>query len=316
MSEIRTNKKVAKIMPGRDYHTGDLKAYTLQNTIIVGREGSGIDNVLNNILLHLVEDYSSEEVCIQYFPAFEEYNPWLNRNRRIPHFVNQIYDYNTSLLRWKEVMCACCSALFSKCPEPGMLMTRNNVIIVELTPEIMNDEVAWSYVKLLLRLTDRCGNLSTIVVSRYSNARLVELEKNIGLRILTRNDNEISEAFLGCNLSSNETQKSGFVWVTEREDFYNKKRLEVYFKPDSYISKVCKYLSSAKDTSYDYYRAELERYLESEDLLETLKIDTPIEYILDKEGIIANTEDDLLMYIAVYYTKWIDGAEKTESYLD
>lgn len=256
MSEICTNKRVAKIMPGRDTISGDLKAYTLQNTIILGNAGTGVENLVNGIILNLVQDYSPQQIGIQYYPIVEGGNPWLKETRKLPHFLNQSYGFwGNGIDSYRYHLCDCMIAAlnYNREWEPCMFDDRINIIILEVDNKIMNDDITWNIIKALVRFSSETNYVKVFVVSRYNNPKLVELEPYIGLRLLTKTSEDLSNEFLGCNLSSRETDKYGFVWVTEVDKFDEKKKLSVDFKPDTYLNKVCKYLCSGVDLYDDAY---------------------------------------------------------------
>lgn len=267
MSEIN-RKKVAKVMAGYDFETGDLKAYNLQNTIIMGRTGSGVSNILNNVLLNLIQNHSPNEVCVQYFSS-ESDIPWLMKARKIPHFVNQSYpevplpehDYTWYI---KEIT-KCLRALVNREYEDGMLSDRHNVIIVEVTKDMYNCKSLRLAIELLAKCTKELPYDHLFLVTDSYLPELVKIENCFGLRIITRVDEMLSNAFLGCNLATLEKEKYGFAWVTEKDNFYVKRRLLVPFKPIPYFTKVCKYLSTGINNSYDAYRAEWEHYCEHDE---------------------------------------------------
>lgn len=260
MREIN-NEKVAKVMIGYDYATGDLKAYNLNNTIIMGNAGSGVQNILNNVLLNLIQNYSPQDVCIQLFTT-EKNNPWLNRNRKIPHFVNQ--SYPESLDELKIELTKCLRVLNSREYEDGTLIRRHNVIIVNTSRDMLDNSGVKAAIELLAKCTNELPYAHLILVTDEYAGRLMDIERCFELRILTRVSEEMSNKFLGCNLASLEEEKYGFAWVTEASNFYTKKRLDIPSKPESYFSKVCKYLSNGSDPYYDVYRVQWETYTKND----------------------------------------------------
>ena len=276
MSEISKKQKVAKIMPGYDYSSGDLKAYDLQNTIILGRCGSGIESIVNNIIMNLVQNFSPKEVSIQYFSYIED-SPWLNENRQIPHFRNQVYGYSKpdANAGVKKCLLDCIRAYNRGIEEDFANVERHNVIMLEVTPSMLTDSDIVNAIKTLARITaDDCA-VHFILVSRGWNSVLDDIVDCFGLRLITRIDEDISNMFLGCNLASREEEKYGFVWVTETKDFYNKKRLNVPYKPDSFYGKACKYLSNNSFKEfYDSYQYNWEFTTGFEDYRGLLLSDT------------------------------------------
>lgn len=267
MSEIKTNKRVAKIMPGFDRKNGDLKAYDLQNTIVLGVTDSGVGNILNNTLLNLIQYNSPNDVCIQYYSDSME-APWLNKNRQIPHFVNQSYpqfskegNYDSLLIELTR-----CLRAMEGSYEEGMLCGRNNVIVIEVTSGMWSNEYVRLAISLLARRTADRSDVHLILATSSNLSGLTELENYFGLRIITRTNDEMSNKFLGCNLASIEEEKYGFAWITEKSNFYTKTRLDVPYKPESLIRKVCKYLSNDTNPMYDAYRVEWEYTTKDDEL--------------------------------------------------
>lgn len=263
MNEIK-RKKVVKVMPGKDYESQEYKAYDLQNTILIGKMGSGVLNELNNIILNLAQEYSPKELGIQYISTTDPDSPWLNENRKLPHMDVQIYcDYETECnydTFVKETVNCIYSAYGrmseSLCEESDdeIVYGRQHVIVLNVDGKTLRNDSAFNAIKYLLHYTSvNETGCKVFLVTQDMSDKVCELEEYFNLRLLTRTTEEISNRFLGCNLSHLEQDITGFVWVTEKNNPYIKRKLMVPFKPQSLYNKLCKYLSNKELNTVDVF---------------------------------------------------------------
>lgn len=263
MYEINKNKKVVSIMPGLD-DANNLKAYPLENTLIVGNVGSGVNVLMQEIVMHGITFNSPLDLSIEWYADSKSIKsePFLNPDRKLAHFCNQAYnyDYKELFTRLAEI------AYYIKYrPVEGFTdnsdLKKHHMIILELTADMfenispMEATHRRAIVRMLAQLC-RVEKLFSLVC--YTNNPKVISEsfaELFDLRLVTRltNCKDESEFLMGCDLAANEKQSHGMVWVSNTNDPYKKERLNVKFYPDTFISKYCKVYSNDKYKYLDNY---------------------------------------------------------------
>ena len=231
MNEINNNKKVVNVIPGSDYVTDDLVKYPLTNMVLAGTTGSGLSNIVNNIIMSLVNNTSPRDLSIEMYCALDLHSklfPWLNENRTIPHFSMQSYVAGAEWLRIEEI---------------AMIISA-----LEIAAEKYDDFNEKVSDKRVLLIVDVRGRDVT-----YPQRRVLEYIAKFGPRFgvnlflvtySTRGFGKHSEMVLGCNIGLNEKQTHGFVWVFDESKPYEYKKLHVKFYPDTFLNKYCKVFST------------------------------------------------------------------------
>ena len=251
-------EKVVKLTVGNNVRTQDSVSYKMQNVIIAGLVGSGVCKVLDNILMELTVNYSPEEVGIEYY-SLEGFNiPWLNKNRKLPHMINQVYDdvdrNNAHKMFYKNVcncLASCVMATHTNDKDEYYNIKRKNIIVLSLEGE--PSPLIKSAVYTLMQYTDNheC-NTSVIVDSHSCNSFTQSLVEYSGLRVATKVTHNLSKSMFGHDLNMLGIA-GGYAWVMERDNPYILQCLRIPYKPDSLCSKICKFLSNDKEYNYDSY---------------------------------------------------------------
>lgn len=261
MNEIM-RKKVVKIMPGKDYESQEYKAYDLQNTILIGKIGSGVTTELNNIILNLAQEYSPMELGIQFISTTDLTSPWLNKNRKLPHMDVQVYcsqkvDGNYNKFIESVVNCiyvANLNHISRTCDESQeeTYCAKKHLIVLDVDGHALEDRNVFRAIRCLLHFVSNFDTgCKVLLVTHDMSGKLCQFERYLDLRLLTRTSELISNKFLGCNLASNERDTHGFVWVTEKHNPNVKRKLEAPYKPASLYNKLCKYLCNSRHNEGD-----------------------------------------------------------------
>ena len=254
MYEINENKKVVSIMPGLD-NTNSLKAYPLENTFVAGATGSGISVLIQELVVHAVTFNSPKDLQLEWYgnPEYIKGEPFLNPSRVIPHFSNQMHEYDS----YDEMFTHLGKALervYEWVINPHDIEEYNfmhkHLFIVELSNAMFRDvePLEASHRRCILQaLAKMCKyseHFSVLYYTQYESTITDELLKYFDLRLVTRvHENKLSDMLMGCNLASKEKDQYGYVWVSHEKNPYEKLRLSVKFYPDTLVNKYTKVYS-------------------------------------------------------------------------
>lgn len=278
MYEINENKKVVSIMPGLD-NTNSLKAYPLENTLVVGGAGSGLNSLITEIIVHGVTFNSPEDLSIEWYPNPQDSatEPFLNPDRTIPHFCNQMYNYD-----YKELFTRLAEIVYyiKYRPIEGFVdddLRKHHMFVVELSKDMFVNvsSIEATHRRSIIRaLAELCRNekFFSLVCYTVDPTSISEpFAELFDLRLVTRLTGyaQESEILMGCDLAANEKQTHGMVWVSDVHNPYVKERLNVKFYPDTFVNKYCKVYSRDKAMSQDNFenfmstidRADLNEYV-------------------------------------------------------
>lgn len=247
MNEINNNKKVVNVIPGSDYVTDDLVKYPLTNMILAGTTGSGLSNIVNNIIMSLVNNTSPRDLSIEMYCALDLHSktfPWLNENRTIPHFSMQSYVAGAEWLRIEEIaMIISALEIAAKIYDDFDEKVSDKRVL--LIVDVRGRDVTYPQRRVLeyiAKFGPRFGvNLFLIT---YSTDELDYVLEYTPLRLFTRGYGNSSEMVLKCDIGLNEKQSHGFVWVFDVNKPYTYKKLNVKFYPDTFLNKYCKVFST------------------------------------------------------------------------
>lgn len=283
MNEITTNKRVVSIIPGLDKASGDLKAYSLQNTIIAGKAGSGVYTLVNGIIKNLVENYSPNSVGIELYVR-NDAAPWLMENRQLPHFSTQVYgtmgiedkdnaNYIKAFTRLYELYIIALQR--KKCY--NQKHDRKYVIFFELCYDMFKESDHLKILKDLMSICEDAGIYIYLINQDSVNLKELDLIDLCDLRLVTRVSESVSNELLNCNIATRSEDLAGFVWVLEADNPYVLRRLDVPFYPDTMLRKLCKVMSNKRvlaDASFvtfeEKIRESVEEYNNRKDMIADL----------------------------------------------
>lgn len=256
MYEIKT-EKVVKLNVGKDPITMDNITYDVQNALITGVTGSGVQKILDNIIMNLTLDYSPEEVGIQYLSYGGFNSPWVNPNRKLPHMMNQTYSEvgkTNAPVEFYENVVKCISAC-NELLNPNIdmvldedfkvvdLCKRKDIIILSIESGITDGIEDAVFALAGLTYTNNLG-VNVIIVSHVQNEFTEKLAQVTSLHVVTRVNEEFSNKLLDCNVSARNNASHGFAWVKDYNNPFVLRCVGVPFKPDTLYGKIGKFLSN------------------------------------------------------------------------
>ena len=253
-------KRVVRLNVGTIPLVGDSKSYEAQNTILVGRTGSGVQKIVDNIIMNLAIDYKPDEVNIEYYSSVGNVSPWLKESRRLPHMQNQVYNDSESdpLDVFYEDVLRVLSTLYyiTSCAYDYTKPVRKSIVFLDVTKATSSGMVIDAVTTLLALAAKYPEYMNVLVFSMAGEDYVIkELAEYTSLRMATITSTGISEELLSCNIADDVHAKEshGFVWVKQNDGTHDVRYYNVPYRPESLYGKVAKFLSNSTELAEDDY---------------------------------------------------------------